>query len=123
MGWWPFGRDREVTSVGIESEITIPWMAYVVKCICGIIFITGCLFIGWLIWLYDFLSYGTVKEWVPLWLAWIRRNWPLLPMLYIVWCITLPLLMLFFRMSIEQIFKAWMPVDLWGKWFGRINDK
>jgi hypothetical protein len=27
-----------------------------------------------------------------------------------------------FRMSIEQIFKSWLPVDLWGKIFGRIND-
>lgn len=122
MKLFPFFRDREVTSVGIESEIIIPWKTYTKKCLGGIIFIVGAFIVGMFAWLYDFLGTGTLKEWLPLWAAWMKRHWPLIPLLCVLWCITYPLLIFMFRMTIEQVFKAWLPVNLWGKWFGKIDD-
>jgi hypothetical protein len=63
---------------------------------------------------------GTPKMWWRYeFLVWWNRWWPLIPIFVIGWCISVPMWNLLFRLSIEQIFKQWHPVDLWGWLFGR----
>lgn len=107
--WWGRG---ERTDVGWDTELAIPIATYFSMGIVGFVFVICCFLFGWFIWLQRFLGHGTFREWWKLYVVWITRNWPLIPILGLGIFITLPQLALWIRLTKEQVLKAWLPYDL-----------
>jgi len=106
-------RPGEYTKVGIESEVTIPWLTYVMKGVLGTISIVGLFIGGWLTWLLIYLNssrHATAWSWVSRsWWPWTSKWWPLPIILIVLWWATEPAWEAIFRFTLEQIYKTLPP--------------
>lgn len=114
-------RPGEYTKVTSETEIGIPVMTYIVMAISGCITVIGSHLYGNLRVMSKWLQEGyTYKEWfTESYGPHMATRWPLLLAWCIWWFFALPLGLLFFRLTIEQIFKQWKVVDVF-EWLGSI---
>jgi hypothetical protein len=117
-------RPGEYTKVTSETEIGIPVMTYVVMAVSGCGVVIGSHIKANLRVLSKWLQQGyTTNDWfVQSYGPHMKERWPLLLAWCIAWCIGFPILVLLFRLTIEQMFKQWKIVDPFA-WIGSLIPK
>lgn len=112
-GFWPWG-DRERTVVSALTEIGIPLRSYFWKGVVGtisVLCIVGSLYSCSL---YVYLNSEPgrqVKVWAEKAWASFKLLWPLVLFVILVWWATYPALLFIIRQTMEQLFKAWKPLN------------
>jgi len=118
MRWW-WGRG-ERTDVGWDTELAIPVATYFTMGIVGSVVVVFITLASWLGHLHKFLETGTFLQWWNTWLIpRFLRHWPRT----VIWCLIcfmVPYIFLMIRLVLEQVLKAWHPVDFWTMFFTNV---
>lgn len=114
----------EQTVVSPKTELGIPVMTYVVMMAIGCVGIVGWHISSnlWVMMKWFENDYTFVEWFSKSYAPYMSVRWPMIPFWCILWCISVPPGLLFFRLTIEQVFKQWKTVDVF-QWLGVIIPK